>query len=359
MKESSNNPFVSSPETVTKVTSDLRILKLEPLDSPALIKASLPISVRAAENVALGRTQFRAALSGQDSRPVVIVGPCSIHDPKAALEYAEKLGKLAKQVADKFTVIMRVYFEKPRTTIGWKGLTNDPHLDGSEDINQGLRIARRLLLSINEMGMPCATEFLDPIVPQYLADLVTWTAIGARTTESQTHREMASGLSMPVGFKNGTDGDLQVAIDAMAASAHPHSFLGIDQAGTTVVVRTTGNPDVHAVLRGGGGGSNYSPADIAYARVALGTTGGRRPIMVDCSHGNSNKDYRRQPIVFQELLKQISGGESSILGMMLESNLNEGNQRLVAPDQLKYGVSLTDGCIDWKTTEALLMNAKL
>jgi 3-deoxy-7-phosphoheptulonate synthase len=343
-----------NPESI----SDVRILRLEPLDPPSAIKATLPLTERAEATVRIGRQRFRQALGGQDRRPVVITGPCSIHDPRAALEYAQKLSRLAAELEDSLLLIMRVYFEKPRTTIGWKGLINDPKLDGSEDINLGLREARKLLLAINELGVACATEFLDPIVPQYLADLVSWAAIGARTTESQTHREMASGLSMPVGFKNATDGELQIAIDAMAAAAHAHSFLGIDQAGTTAIVRTTGNPDVHAVLRGGGGKPNYFPADIAYARVALGASADRRLILVDCSHGNSDKDYRKQPKVFEALVEQIARGETALLGMMLESHLNEGNQKLAGPPAgLRYGVSITDGCIDWATTEGLLRKA--
>ncbi len=337
-------------------TSDLRVAKIEALDPPKVIKASLPLSEKAAATVLKGRNALREALAGRDQRVVVITGPCSIHDPKACMEYAERLIALTKELESKLLIVMRVYFEKPRTTVGWKGLINDPKLDGTEDINLGLRTARKILLAINELGLPCASEFLDPIVPQYTADLVTWAAIGARTTESQTHREMASGLSMPVGFKNATDGDIQVALDAMAASAHAHSFLGIDQSGMTAIVRTTGNPDIHVVLRGGDGKPNYSPANIAFARVSLeGVTKQQRAIMVDCSHGNSNKDYRKQPQVFEDLVKQIKGGEKSILGMMLESHLNEGNQKL--GPTAKYGVSVTDGCIDWKTTEDLLRRA--
>lgn len=338
-------------------TSDLRVVRLEPLNPPSKIKAEFPITPKAAATVLAGRQEFRDALVGKDKRLVVITGPCSIHDPSAAMEYAEKLARIRQEVADTLILIMRVYFEKPRTTIGWKGLINDPHLDGSADINQGLRMARKIMLDINELGLPAATEFLDPIVPQYTSDLVTWVAIGARTTESQTHREMASGLSMPVGFKNSTDGGLSVAMDALVSSRAPHAFLGIDQDGKSAIVRTAGNPDVHIVLRGGNGQPNYSAAHMAFARVSMGASAERRLIMVDCSHGNSSKDYRRQPGVFDDLLSQRLKGEMSLLGMMLESHLNEGNQKLAPLAQLKYGVSITDGCIDWKSTEELLRKA--
>jgi 3-deoxy-7-phosphoheptulonate synthase len=337
-------------------TSNVHVVRFEPLDPPDVIKSALPITSDAEATVLAGRAAIRDVLAGRDGRLLVVVGPCSIHDGPAALEYAGKLAALRRDVAGTMQLVMRVYFEKPRSTVGWKGLINDPKLDGSNDVNLGLRTAREILLAVNHLGLPCATEFLDPIVPQYTADLVAWAAVGARTTESQTHREMASGLSMPVGFKNATDGDLQVALDAMVSSRHPHSFLGIDQRGTTSIVRTTGNPDVHVVLRGGGGKPNYSPAHIAYARVALGATSGQRPILVDCSHGNSSKDFRRQPAVFGELLEQVLAGETALMGMMLESHLSEGNQKPAAAG-LKYGVSITDGCIDWATTEHLLRDA--
>jgi 3-deoxy-7-phosphoheptulonate synthase len=254
-------------------------------------------------------------------------------------------------------IVMRVYFEKPRTTVGWKGLINDPHLDGTHDIVHGLGLAREILLAINDLGLPCASEFLDPIVPQYVSDLTSWVAIGARTTESQTHRQMASGLSMPVGFKNATDGGLQVALDAMISARHAHAFVGIDDEGRTSIVKTTGNPDVHVVLRGGGGRSNYSRADIAHTKVLLeDAMAGARAIMIDCSHGNSNKDFRNQPKVFNEVLSQLLKGEQAILGMMLESNIEDGRQDL-GKGALKYGQSITDGCIGWDTTEALLREA--
>jgi len=338
-------------------TSDLRVVRLDPLDPPDAVKGAIPLSQKAAATVVAGREAIRNVLRGRDNRLAVFVGPCSVHDVRAATEYAERLATVADRVKDELLVIQRVYFEKPRTTVGWKGLINDPRLNGSADINEGLRVARQLLLDINELGMPCATEFLDPIVPQYTADLVAWAAVGARTTESQTHREMASGLSMPVGFKNSTDGDLQIAIDAMVAARHPHSFLGIDPTGRTAIVRTSGNPDVHAVLRGGRKATNYSAASIAHARAALNASAERRLIVVDCSHGNSDKDFRRQPLVFAELLKQVVAGETAILGAMLESNLCEGNQTLTDVANLRYGVSVTDGCIGWAETERILADA--
>jgi len=349
----------SKPNLATAVnsTSDINVIELSPLTPPVAIKREIPITAKATETVVRGRRELREALAGRDRRLVVILGPCSIHDPKAALEYADRLSRLQPEINETLIVVMRVYFEKPRTTVGWKGLINDPNLDGSEDINLGLKTARRILLAINELGLPCATEFLDPIVPQFTADLVSWAAIGARTTESQTHREMASGLSMPVGFKNSTDGDLQNAIDAMVSARHAHSFLGIDQEGDTAIVRTRGNADVHAVLRGGGGKPNYSAAHLAFARVALGASENRRLLMVDCSHGNSNKDYRRQPLVCEDLLHQVVQGEKALLGLMLESHLNDGNQKLTPGEPLKYGVSITDGCINWETTEQLLRKA--
>jgi 3-deoxy-7-phosphoheptulonate synthase len=339
-------------------TDDVRVSQFEPVDAPDIIKAEIPITPKAAALVLEGRNEIRSALTGKNKRILVITGPCSIHDADSAFEYAGKLRALQDDLQDKMLIVMRVYFEKPRTTVGWKGLINDPKLDNSGDINTGLRKAREILLEINSLGLFAATEFLDPIVPQYTADLVTWAAIGARTTESQTHREMASGLSMPVGFKNSTDGDLQTALDAMVSARHGHSFLGIDQTGRTAIVRTKGNPDVHLVLRGGNGKPNYSPAHIAFAREAIKMGSDLpRSILVDCSHGNSGKDYRKQPDVFEQLIQQIVGGDKSILGMMLESNLSEGSQKMAAPSQLRRGVSITDGCIDWATTEKLLRTA--
>jgi len=343
----------------TSRTTDLNIQSFEPLAPPASIIATRPLSPAAAASVVAGRKELRDALAGRDDRLVVITGPCSIHDPDAALDYARRLADLRARIADKILVVMRVYFEKPRTTVGWKGLINDPHLNGSHDIVHGLTLGREILLKIAELGLPSASEFLDPIVPQYQADLISWVAIGARTTESQTHRQMASGLSMPVGFKNATDGGLQVALDAMVSARHPHAFVGIADDGRTSIIKTNGNPDVHIVLRGGSSGANFSRADIAYTKVMLEGTPVARPIMIDCSHGNSNKDYRNQPKVFADVLKQVTQGEKAILGVMLESNLAEGRQDLPAggKSQLAYGKSITDGCIDWATTEKLLLDA--
>lgn len=296
---------------------------------------------------------MRRILRGEDTRLLVIVGPCSIHDPEAALEYARRLSALADELSSKMYIVMRVYFEKPRTTIGWKGLINDPGLDDSCDVERGLRLARRLLLEITALGLPAATEFLDPIVPQYTADLVTWAAIGARTTESQTHREMASGLSMPVGFKNGTDGSVQTALDAMRSARSPHSFLGIDENGVTSIVKTTGNSDVHLVLRGGRQGPNYSPEHVAGAAAAARRAGVPSAIMVDCSHANSGKNPANQPAVWRSVLEQRAAGTREIIGAMLESNLHEGAQN-PSDRPLRYGVSITDACMSWETTEALL-----
>jgi 3-deoxy-7-phosphoheptulonate synthase len=321
------------------------------------VKAELPIHEAASELVYRTREEVRKILTGTDSRVLAIVGPCSIHDPRAALDYAERLLALRRTFEDDLLVIMRVYFEKPRTTVGWKGLINDPHLNGSHDIAAGLRVARRLLLDLASAGMPAATEMLDPISPQYLADLVSWTAVGARTTESQTHREMASGLSMPVGFKNGTDGTLAVAVNAMLAAARPHSFLGIDGDGRVAIVRTTGNPDGHVVLRGGSSGPNYAPEHVANAAAALQKAGLRPHMIVDCSHDNSGKDHRRQPAVLDDVADQIAAGSRRLLGVMIESNIGAGRQDLkpgATRGDLAYGVSITDACIDLPTTERML-----
>jgi 3-deoxy-7-phosphoheptulonate synthase len=286
---------------------------------------------------------------------LVIVGPCSVHDVAAAEEYAGALMQIRERLRDRLEIVMRVYFEKPRTTVGWKGLINDPHLDGSYDINTGMRRARGLLLQLAERGLPAATELLDPIVPQYIADLVSWTAIGARTTESQTHREMASGLSMPIGFKNGTDGGVAIAINAMEAAAKPHHFLGINRQGHASIVSTTGNPDGHLVLRGGGSGTNFHAEAIAEAAGQLRAADLPQRLMVDCSHGNSNKDYRRQGEVLEAVASQVRDGSKAILGVMLESHLVAGNQKLPADlNKLTYGQSITDACIDLATTECLL-----
>ncbi|NTW48837.1 MAG: 3-deoxy-7-phosphoheptulonate synthase [Chlorobiales bacterium] len=336
-------------------TQDLRVKGTIRLISPHALKQELPMTERANRTVVAGREAVQNILNKKDSRLLVITGPCSIHDVKAAKEYAAKLVVLAEELKDKFCVMMRVYFEKPRTTIGWKGFINDPHLDDSYDMEYGLRAARQLLIEITEMGLPAATEFLDPITPQYIADLVSWAAVGARTIESQTHREMASGLSMPVGFKNGTDGRLQVAIDAMSSSMHAHNFLGIDQDGKTSIIQTTGNPYGHVVLRGGSSRPNYDPESIKEAAAHLAKAGLPPVLMVDCSHANSSKKHERQELVWQSILQQHAGGCPNIIGMMIESNLAEGNQPIPKDlSQLRYGVSVTDECISWETTERIL-----
>jgi len=327
--------------------------EVRPLIPPKEAKAMLPTSAAAAEVVLRTRRAIRDVLHGRDRRRlVVIVGPCSLHDPEAALDYAERLHRATATSEAELVVLMRAYFEKPRTTVGWKGLINDPELDGSCDVAEGLMMARRLLLRINEMGLPCATEVLDPVTPQYTADLLSWAAIGARTTESQTHREMASGLSMPVGFKNGTDGSLEIALDAMVSASHSHSFLGINSDGLTSVIKTRGNPDRHLVLRGGRGRSNYGPAEVA--RAAQAATGIARGVLVDCSHDNSGKDHTRQGPICREVLGQFRGGQNALMGLLIESNLRPGRQSWEEGTALEYGVSITDACIGWEETEALL-----
>jgi 3-deoxy-7-phosphoheptulonate synthase len=339
-------------------TSNLHVVDSKRLVSPRQLKQELAGGAVHDATVVAGRRAVRDILAGRDPRMLVVIGPCSIHDTGAAMEYAERLNGLRREVEDKLCLVMRVYFEKPRTTVGWKGLIYDPHLDDSYDIEEGLRLARRLLLDINAMGLPAATEMLDPITPQYLADLVSWTAIGARTTESQTHRQMASGLSMPVGFKNGTDGGLQIALDAMASARSPHHFLGIDQDGYTSVIKTTGNPDGHVVLRGGHDSTNYDAASIAEAEQRLERADLSPVVMVDCSHANSGKVHTRQEKVWQSVIEQRAGGTRSLIGMMVESHLNEGNQKLTGnPADLQYGVSITDACVNWETTERMIRQA--
>lgn len=334
---------------------DRNVEGIVPLISPRAVKAAQPLTPRATELVSDTRRAIRDVLHGRDrDRLVVVVGPCSIHDPDAALDYAHRLLKVAEATRDRLIVVMRTYFEKPRTTIGWKGLINDPHLDGSCDIATGLQLARKLLLEINELGLPCGGEVLDPITPQYISDLLSWASIGARTIESQTHREMASGLSMPIGFKNSTDGGLQVALHAMISARHPHTFLGISADGATAMIKTGGNPDRHVVLRGGGGGPNYSAADVARAAEIVAGEGLARPVMIDCSHGNSSKDYTRQPTVCREVLSQLEASHGAVMGLLVESNLNPGRQDWVAGTELRYGVSITDACIGWDETETLL-----
>ncbi|HAR65156.1 MAG TPA: 3-deoxy-7-phosphoheptulonate synthase [Lentisphaeria bacterium] len=333
-------------------THDLNILGTDALISPRELSETMPISPEAAECVLAARADVRSILRGEDSRLLVVVGPCSIHDSDAALEYAQRLAIVASEVSDTMLVTMRVYFEKPRTTVGWKGLINDPHLDDSFDMNGGLRLARELLLQIVALGLPAATEMLDPITPQYISDLVALAAIGARTTESPTHRQMASGLSMPVGYKNSTGGDLKTATDAMLAARAPHSFLGIDYDGRTCIVNTRGNDDGFLILRGGTDGPNYDAASVANADKALAGTGLSPHMMVDCSHANSDKDHRRQRLVWDNVLAQKLGGTRSVVGMMVESNLQAGNQKV--SETMQYGVSITDACINWPETEDLL-----
>lgn len=328
------------------------------LPTPAEVKAELPMTDAAEETVLRSRATIERILDGTDPRLLVVVGPCSIHDTSAALEYAERLQGLADEVADALFLLMRVYFEKPRTTVGWKGLINDPDMDDSFRIEKGIHTARKLLLTLGEWGLPTATEALDPIMPQFMGELISWTAIGARTTESQTHREMASGLSTPVGFKNGTDGSLQVAIDALQSARQPHHFLGINQDGRTAVFQTRGNRYGHIVLRGGGGQPNFSADYVALSEEALRGAGLPERIVIDCSHANSNKDPARQSSVAENCVEQVVAGSRSITGVMLESNLHSGNQKIPADlADLQYGVSVTDACMDWETTENVLRDA--
>lgn len=335
-------------------TSNVRVRKVVPLLSPRELKARLPVPSAATETVVRARREIAAVLSGEDPRMLAIVGPCSIHDPAAAREYAQRLKQLHDEVSDSLLVIMRVYFEKPRTKLGWRGLILDPNLDGSYEIEDGLNRARNLLIEITEMGLPAGSELLDPIVPNYIDDLVSWAAIGARTTESQTHREMASGLSMPVGFKNGTDGNVENALNAMASSITPHSFVGIDQEGNTSVVHTAGNDQLHVILRGGRSGPNYHPWDVLRTEEMLQRANLPRNIVIDCSHGNSNKDHQRQASVLQSVVTQRTDGRRSLKGFMIESNLLSGNQPLVESAALAYGVSITDACIGWEETERVI-----
>jgi 3-deoxy-7-phosphoheptulonate synthase len=340
----------------TEQIEDRNLAAVEPLVSPRAVKACRPLTATAAAVVLEARRAIRDVLHGRDRRRlVVIVGPCSIHDPEAAVDYAARLKRVADATRDQLVVVMRTYFEKPRTTVGWKGLINDPHLDGSCDIPFGLERARTILLQINELGLPCASELLDPVVPQYIADLLSWAAIGARTTESQTHREMASGLSMPVGFKNGTDGGLLVALNAMISARHPHHFVGINHDGAVSVIRTAGNPDRHIVLRGGARGPNHRPEDIDRAAALVAGEGIARPILIDCSHDNSSKDHTRQARVCRDVLVHVRGGDTRVVGVMVESNLHAGRQDWLPDAPLRYGVSLTDACIGWEETESLLL----
>ena len=335
-------------------TRDLRVDSIRPLLPPAILLEELPLTEAAAVTVSQGREEVAAILRGEDDRLVVIVGPCSIHDPVAAMDYARRLRALADETAADLRIVMRVYFEKPRTTVGWKGLINDPSLDGSFAINAGLRLGRRLLLDLAGLGLPAGCEFLDPITPQFLSDLVTWGAIGARTTESQTHRELASACSMPVGFKNGTDGGVQIAIDALRAAAHPHRFLGVTEQGLAGIVSTRGNPDCHVILRGGSSGPNYDAMSVQKTLAALRDAGLPPRLMIDASHGNSEKDYTRQALVVRDVAAQLAQGETGLIGMMMESFLVEGRQDLRDPARLTYGQSITDACMGWDTTVSVL-----
>lgn len=342
--------FHSLPVTKHR-TDDLRISGINPLISPAVLAYYLPINEQAASVVATARTEADQILNLRDDRLLVIVGPCSIHDPEAAIEYAKKLILEADRLKDDLCIIMRVYFEKPRTTVGWKGLINDPNLDDSFDINRGLRVARKLLLDLANMGIAAATEFLDTISPQYYADLIAWGAIGARTTESQIHRELASGLSMPVGFKNGTGGSIQIALDAIQSASNPHHFLSVTKQGVSAIVSTAGNKSCHLILRGGKSGPNYDQEAVASVEAMLTESNLPKSLMIDCSHGNSNKDYRNQPLVAKNLANQIAAGSTSITSVMIESNLIEGNQKLNSDlSKLTRGQSVTDACINWDDT---------
>ncbi|MBW8887775.1 MAG: 3-deoxy-7-phosphoheptulonate synthase [Fibrobacteres bacterium] len=341
-----------------QATENLNIREIVPLIPPGELKRMLPMDEAANATVLAGRKAVQEILSGTDKRILAIVGPCSIHDTDGALEYARRFKGLRDQVADRICLLMRVYFEKPRTTVGWKGFINDPFLDESGDISTGVREARRLLLQINGMGIPAASEFLDPIVPQYIADLVAWAAIGARTTESQTHRQMASGLSMPVGFKNGTDGNIQVAVDALISARFPHNFLGLDSEGRTAIVKTKGNPYGHIVLRGGKSKTNYDAESIAEAVAQLRKASLETRVVVDCSHGNTQKRHELQEEVWKSVVAQKAAGNAAVVGAMVESNLFGGSQKIPGDrSQLKYGVSITDECIGWETTERMILEA--
>ena len=337
------NPFI---------IDDVRIGKIRPLISPAVLVEDYPLTEAARKLVYDTRQAFCRIIKGEDDRLAVLVGPCSIHDPAAALDYARLLAKAAEKYAEDLLVVMRVYFEKPRTTVGWKGLINDPYMDESYNINSGLRIARKLLLDLAELGVPAATEFLDVITPQYISDLITWGAIGARTTESQVHRELASGLSMPIGFKNGTGGSIQIAVDSVVAAAHSHCFLGVTMQGLSAIVSTNGNDSCHVILRGSTLGPNYSAEDVQHAASLMAKSGITNRLMIDCSHGNSCKKWQQQPAVARCVADQLAAGVDTIGSVMIESNIHSGNQKLGG--ELQYGVSITDACIDWEGTEAML-----
>ena len=345
-----------APGATVALTQNLNVIGTRPIVTPRELMHRIPVSPRATSTVVGGRDAIRAILRGDDKRLLTVVGPCSVHDVDAARDYAKRLAAILPDVSDRLLVVMRVYFEKPRTTVGWKGLINDPHLDGSFDMETGLRRARQLLLEVNELGLPCATELLDPIIPQYIDDLVAWAAIGARTTESQTHRQMASGLSMPVGYKNSTDGNLQIAIDALKSAQSGHHFLGIDEEGRNCIVQTRGNADGHVILRGGAGRTNYDPENVRLAASLLASARLASRLMVDCSHANSSKKHENQATVYQSVLEQRRDPTCPIMGVMLESFIESGRQDVPADGtKLKYGQSITDACIGWDETERLLL----
>lgn len=337
-------------------TNDTRVASYKPLIAPQDLLAELPLGEESATLVESSRAAVKRVLDGEDDRLLVVVGPCSVHDTESALDYARRLKALIPSVSDELCVVMRVYFEKPRTTVGWKGLINDPGLDDTYDVHRGLRTARKLLIDIDALGLPAGTEFLDPITPQYIADVVSWGAIGARTTESQVHRQLSSGLSTPVGFKNGTDGDVQVAVDAVGAAAASHTFFGVDPAGAGSVVVTEGNPDCHVILRGGRSGPNHDPVSVGAALDVLEKSKLPRRLMIDASHANSGKDHVRQAEVAREIAAQVAEGQRGIIGVMLESFIEEGAQKLGDPAELTYGQSITDKCMSWDTTEGVLEN---
>lgn len=339
------NPFI---------TDDVRVTDIRPLISPAILMQDFPASHDASKVVYDARQEFRRILKKEDDRLAVMVGPCSIHDTVAAIDYAGRLAAAREKYSDELLLIMRVYFEKPRTTVGWKGLINDPFMDGSYNINSGLRMSRGLLLRLAEMGVPAATEFLDVITPQYISDLIAWGAIGARTTESQVHRELASGLSMPIGFKNGTTGCVQIAVDGIVSSAHPHCFLSVTKQGVSAIVSTSGNDSCHIILRGSTSGPNYSAEDVAAAWKIQQKAGISNRIMIDCSHGNSRKNWQNQHIVAEAVAAQLAAGDDHIGAVMIESNINSGNQKCDGKSPLQYGVSITDACVDWDGTLAIL-----
>jgi 3-deoxy-7-phosphoheptulonate synthase len=334
---------------VLSTTDDLRIQEIKELNTPEEVMREIPRTLTATRVVMTARNAIKSILSGTDDRLLVIVGPCSVHDPVAAVDYAERLAGLRERLADRLEIVMRVYFEKPRTTVGWKGLINDPDLDGSFNINKGLRLARNVLSAVNNLGLPAGTEFLDLTTPQYIADLVAWAAIGARTTESQIHRELASGLSCPVGFKNGTDGNVRIAADAVKSASHPHHFMAVTKGGRSAIAATTGNADCHIILRGGSR-PNYDRASVDSAAAELARSGVAQRIMIDASHANSGKKPENQPQVVTDIARQISGGEQRIMGVMVESNLVAGRQDVLPGTALTYGQSITDGCVDWDTT---------